>query len=180
MLFRSPLFLLPQSLPSLSCYSENKELQCWRWELVAQWSHALFISSPACGGIDHKANRAPVDTHPAQPDIIPWGWWDIARVVGLLLVSLLLMFFALVGQAIFRGRSTDPVIESQTINLAFYISWLLAIYWCSVRRYGITWAAIGLRRVAWWWVITSPVCLVGMQIIKGLVEVRLKGMVARS
>jgi uncharacterized protein len=111
-----------------------------------------------------------VNAHPAQPDAIPWGWWDIARVVGLLLVSLLSMFFALVVQVIFRGRATDPVIESETINLAFYISWLLAIYWCSVRRYGITWAALGLRRVAWWWVIAIPVCLVGMQIMIGAVQ----------
>jgi uncharacterized protein len=108
-----------------------------------------------------------------QPDIIPWGWWDIARVVGLLLVSLLFIFLvyvvAIVVQTI-RGIATDRLITSESIEVGFYAVWLLAIYWCSVRRYGISWRSLGLRRVAWWWLIACPLCLSGMFIVIGGVQ----------
>jgi uncharacterized protein len=54
--------------------------------------------------------------------------------------------------------------------VGFYAAWLLAIYWCSVRRYSITWAELGLRRVTWWWLIACPVCLIGMFILSDGVQ----------
>jgi hypothetical protein len=36
--------------------------------------------------------RMCADDAPVQPDAIPWGWWDIAHVVALLLVNLVFIF----------------------------------------------------------------------------------------
>jgi len=113
------------------------------------------------------------DRNAAQPVTIPWGWWDIARVLALLVAGglflILIYTVTIVIQAI-RGVATELLVGSEAIEMGLYCVWLLAIYWCSVRRYGISWAALGVRRVAWWWLIASPACLVGMLIAIGGIQ----------
>jgi membrane protease YdiL (CAAX protease family) len=108
-----------------------------------------------------------------QPDAVPWGWWDIGHTVVLLVAGVLFIFLVyaitIIVQTI-RGIAINRSIGSEAIKVGFYSVWLLAIYWCSVRRYGISWAALGLRRVAWWWLIASPICLLGMLIIIGGIQ----------
>src|SRR5258706_3642314 len=123
---------------------------------------------------DHilPSTQLPV-TNTAQPDAVPWRWWDIVDTVALLVAGTLFIFLIYAITIIIQtiGRvAIDDSIASEAIEVGFYAVWLLAIYWCSVRRYGISWAALGVRRVAWWWLIAGPVCLVGMSIAIGGIQ----------
>ena len=85
-------------------------------------------------------------------DGVPWGWRDIARTLGLLLAGSLAIFLLLVVAVVIQelmGFEGDLVAMSEVAILGFYIVLLLAIYWCTVRRYGIAWGSLGLRRVPW-------------------------------
>jgi membrane protease YdiL (CAAX protease family) len=113
------------------------------------------------------------DVNATQPDTVPWRWWDIAHTVALLVVGTLFIFLVYTITLIIqmgRGIAIDDSIASEAIEVGFYAVWLLAIYWCSVRRYGINWAALGVRRVAWWWLVASLLCLIGMSIAIGGIQ----------
>jgi membrane protease YdiL (CAAX protease family) len=102
------------------------------------------------------------------PDGVPWGWRDIIRALALLLAGCVAIFALLVVAIVVQeiwGLQSDLVMMAEVAILGFYAVLLLAIYWCTVRRYGASWASLGLRRVSWRWVMFAPLCLIGMLMI---------------
>jgi len=99
------------------------------------------------------------------PGSVPWGWRDIVRAIGLslasLIVLLVLIVIAIVVQQLI-GTSNDLLMLTACVEIGFYGSILLAIYWTTVRRYHSSWAALGLRPVPLGWFVLAPLLTVGM------------------
>jgi uncharacterized protein len=96
---------------------------------------------------------------------VPWGWRDIVRAIALSVVSLVVLFIALVVVVAGRqlmGVADDVIVMSASVEIGFYAIILLAIYWTTVRRYQSPWAALGLRPVPLGWLILAPLLVVGM------------------
>lgn len=110
---------------------------------------------------------------PVQSNSVSWGWWDILRVVAMLiggvLLFCLLLFVALITFSIL-GRDVDAPIMTNVVSIGFYVILFVGIYWCTVRRYGSAWAALGVRRVSWWWLLISPACFGCMLLIAMVIQ----------
>jgi membrane protease YdiL (CAAX protease family) len=77
-------------------------------------------------------------------------------------IFVLLLFALTIFVQTIMGVDTKVSAVSQATDVGFYGVFLLATYWCTVRRYHVPWSTLGLRRVPWWWLIVSPVCLLAM------------------
>jgi membrane protease YdiL (CAAX protease family) len=107
-----------------------------------------------------------VSTEPTLlPSTVPWGWRDIIRVIVLSIASLaallVLLVIAMVVQQL-MGTANDLLVLTASVEIGFYAIILLAIYWMTVRRYHIPWAALGLRRVPLGWFVLAPILTLGM------------------
>lgn len=107
---------------------------------------------------DEVLTEAPI-TPPRNP---PWGWWEIGKVLlfiigGVLVLGLVAAGIGIVTQIKFDGPPKLSSTPLFVIATGIYGIVVLAIYLFAVRRADSSWAQIGVRQFAWWWIPLVPI-----------------------
>lgn len=94
------------------------------------------------------------------PDRMPWGVFDMAKAIGVVVLSLIviglpafLIALAIAGDAdkVEDDNAAMAVLEGASVVLQLVL--LGAVAWFSVRKYGVGWSTLGLKepqRGGWW------------------------------
>jgi membrane protease YdiL (CAAX protease family) len=101
-----------------------------------------------------------VEPAPPRPDRTPWGLFDMAKAIGIVVLGLIVIglpaFFIAVAiagdaDAVEDDNAAMAVLEGASALLQVVL--LGAVVWFTVRKYGVGWSALGLRtpeRGGWW------------------------------
>ncbi len=117
---------------------------------------------------------------PTLPPLAFWGWREIIKATLFMVGGTILVFVGLAGVLVATGlneaatakMSSAPIFLAVTAIYGFVI---LGVYLFAVRRPGSSWAQVGVRPFAGWWVALAPlltaVQLTGMALINvGIIQ----------